>query len=105
MDVLEHVEEYHGSLDEMFRVCRKGVIISTPSRRPEYTNADGSPKNYWHLREWNYEELNEIMRVHGKLEWNMLNGPFNGPFSHSRVLKENTLTLSPFVFNIKNIHN
>ena len=54
VDVIEHVEDYHRLINEMMRVCKKGVFISTPSRRPEYTNKDGSPMNYWHLREWNY---------------------------------------------------
>ncbi|MBK8020932.1 MAG: class I SAM-dependent methyltransferase [Chloroflexi bacterium] len=66
VDVLEHVEDYHRFLDELLRVSRKGVFISTPNRRPEYTNPDGTPKNYWHLREWTYHELDEILRKHSQ---------------------------------------
>ena len=62
VDVLEHVEDYHRFLDELLRVTKKGVFISTPNRRLEYTNFDGTPKNPWHLREWSFEELDEIMR-------------------------------------------
>ncbi len=97
VDVLEHVEDYDRLIDEMLRVSRKGVFLSTPSRRSEFTNRDGTPKNYWHLREWSFEELNEILSHHGTVEWNFLNGPFDGPFTTSRVPIENTLTLSPFV--------
>lgn len=97
VDVLEHVEDFHRFLAELLRVARKGVFISTPNRRPEYTNADGSPKNYWHLREWSFGELDEILRVHGDVDWNFLNGAFEGPFTYSKSVVENTLTLSPFV--------
>jgi SAM-dependent methyltransferase len=97
VDVLEHVENYHRFLDELIRVARKGVFISTPNRRPEYTNSDGTPKNYWHLREWSFEELDEILKQHGNVDWNFLNGPFEGPFIHSKRVEQGTMTLSPFV--------
>ncbi len=98
IDVLEHVKDYDKLLKEMMRVAKKGIFISTPNRRPEYTNKDGTPKNYWHLREWDKAELESILKKYGKLEWNFLNGPFDGPFTLSEHLKENTLTLSPFIF-------
>lgn len=97
VDVLEYVEDYHLFLEELLRVTRKGVFISTPNRRPEYTNPDGTPKNHWHLREWSFEELDEILRKHGSVDWNFQNGPFEGPFTHSKSVVENTLTLSPFL--------
>lgn len=97
VDVLEHVEEYHLFLDELLRVSRKGVFISTPNRRPEYTNPDGSPKNYWHLREWTFGELEVILQQHGKTEWNFLNGPYEGPFSQSKEERIDTIALSPFI--------
>jgi SAM-dependent methyltransferase len=100
VDVLEHVEDYHLLLKEMIRVSRKGIFISTPNRRLEYTNPDGTPKNYWHLREWNFQELDEILCQHGRVEWNFLNGPFEGPFTHSKQVEPNTLTLSPFVYKV-----
>lgn len=100
VEVLEHVEDYHRLLNELLRVSRKGVFISTPNRRPEYTNPDGSPKNHWHLREWSFEELDEILSQHGSVDWNFLNGPFKGPFSHSKRVVDNTLTLSPFIKKI-----
>jgi SAM-dependent methyltransferase len=98
VDVIEHVEDYDKLIDEMLRVCRKGVFISTPNRRPEYTNPDGTPKNIWHLREWSFEEFDKIICTHGKIEWNFLNGPWEGPFTCSNELKPDTLTLSPFIF-------
>jgi 2-polyprenyl-3-methyl-5-hydroxy-6-metoxy-1,4-benzoquinol methylase len=97
VDVLEHVEDYHRFLDELLRVTRKSVLISTPNRRPEYTNPDGTPKNYWHLREWSYEELDEILTQHGKVDWNFLNGPFEGPFTISKTVQDDTLTLTPAI--------
>ena len=103
VDVLEHVQEYDLFLDELLRVTKKGVYISTPNRRPEYMNADGSPKNYWHLREWSAEELDRILSRHGKVEWNFLNGPFDGPFTTSDTLQRDTLTLSPFLHKTTNI--
>jgi 2-polyprenyl-3-methyl-5-hydroxy-6-metoxy-1,4-benzoquinol methylase len=98
VDVIEHVEDYKKLIEEMLRVSKKGVFLSTPNRRPEYTNPDGTPKNYWHLREWSFEEFDEIIRKYGKIDWNFLNGPFEGPFTCSKTVQENTLTLSPFIF-------
>jgi SAM-dependent methyltransferase len=98
VDVIEHVEDYNKLIKEMLRVSKKGVFLSTPNRRPEYTNPDGTPKNYWHLREWNFSEFDEIVRTHGKVDWNFINGPFDGPFSLSNILHENTLALSPFIY-------
>lgn len=99
VDVLEHVEDYHRFLDELLRVSRKGVFISTPNRRPEHTNPDGSPKNYWHLREWSYDELDPILRTHSnRVAWHFLNGPWEGPFTTTTVAMPATQTLSPFIF-------
>ena len=98
VDVIEHVEDYEKLIIEMLRVCRMGVFISTPNRRPEYTNKDGTSKNYWHLREWNFEEFNKIIEKFGKIEWNFLNGPFDGPFTITNVIEKNTLTLTPFIY-------
>ena len=97
VDVLEHVEEYDRLLIELLRITKKGIFISTPNRRPEYTNPDGTPKNHWHLREWSFEELDAILRKHGTVEWNFLNGPFNGPFTTSDQIQNETMTLSPFL--------
>jgi 2-polyprenyl-3-methyl-5-hydroxy-6-metoxy-1,4-benzoquinol methylase len=98
VDVIEHVEDYDRLIREMLRVSRKGVFLSTPNRRPEYTNADGTPKNYWHLREWSFGEFDRICGRHGRVQWNFLNGPFEGPFTISGELRHDTLTLSPFIF-------
>ena len=74
VDVIEHVEDYDRLIKEMLRVSKKGVFLSTPNRRPEYTNRDGSPKNYWHLREWSFEELEMILSKFGRTEWIFING-------------------------------
>lgn len=97
VDVLEHIEDYERSLREMLRVSRKGVFISTPNRRPETTNPDGTPMNYWHRREWSFEELESILVKFGVVEWNFLNGPWEGPFERSDTVKNQTVTLSPFL--------
>lgn len=99
VDVLEHVEDYHRFLDELLRVSRKGVFVSTPNRRPEHTNPDGTPKNHWHLREWIYEELDPILRVHSnQVDWHFLNGPWEGPFTTTAAVMPDTQTLSPFIY-------
>lgn len=98
VDVIEHVEDYDHLIKEMLRVSRKGVFLSTPNRRPEYTNKDGSPKNYWHLREWSFSEFDEIVRKFGQVEWNCINGSYEGPFTISSGVNENTLALSPFIY-------
>lgn len=102
VDVLEHVKDYEEFIIELLRVSKRGVFISTPNRRPEYTNPDGTPMNYWHLREWNLEELNKIIETFGEIDWNFLNGPFSGPFTISNQVSDSSLTLTPFIFkNIK----
>ena len=98
VEVLEHVEDYDRILREMLRVSRRGVLISTPNRRPEYTNPDGTPKNFWHLREWSYEELEAILNKHGQVDWNFLNGLYEGPFTHSKIPAKDTITLTPFIY-------
>lgn len=96
VDVLEHVEDYDAFLDELVRVAKKTVVLDTPNRRPEYTNPDGTPKNYWHLREWKAEELREILKGHKvKTEWRYINGPWDGPFTISDKEQEDTLALLP----------
>jgi len=96
-DVIEHVEDYHRLIKELLRVSKRGVYLNTPNRRPEYTNEDGTPKNYWHLREWSFEEFDKIIKEHCTPDWNFINGPYNGPFTISKTLKEDTLALAPFL--------
>ncbi|MEO8393332.1 MAG: methyltransferase domain-containing protein [Chloroflexota bacterium] len=106
VDVLEHVQEYDAFLDELLRVARKGVLISTPFRRPENTNSDGTPKNYWHLREWVYEELDPILKHHSnQISWHYLNGPFEGPFTTSTTVQPQTFTLTPFIYKPDTSHS
>lgn len=98
IEVLEHVEDYDGLLREMVRVARRAVFITTPNRRPEYTLPNGRPRNYWHLREWNYQELDAIFaRLGLRRDWNLLDGPFEGPFSWAKEASESTLSLCPVI--------
>lgn len=97
VEVLEHVEDYHRFLKEMMRISRRGVYITTPNRRPEFTNPDGTPKNHWHLREWNFDELDTILRAHGSVDWNCVNGPYDGPFTITDTPQADTLDLAPFL--------
>ncbi|HSA37680.1 MAG TPA: class I SAM-dependent methyltransferase [Methanoregula sp.] len=101
VDVIEHVEDFNRLIKEMMRVSRKGVFLSTPNRRPENTNKDGSPKNYWHLREWDYPEFDEIVRKFGSIEWRFINGANEGPFTISTEIDKNTLALAPFIFKVR----
>lgn len=99
IDVIEHVEDYDRLIDEMLRVSKRIVFIQTPNRRPEYTNPDGTPKNYWHLREWSFEEFDQILKKHVvKVDWNFIDGPYNGPFRISKTISKNTLALTPVIY-------
>jgi len=97
IDVIEHVPDYMNLLEEMKRVSNRVILLSTPNRLPENTKSDGMPKNRWHLREWSYEEFNSIIQqipnIH--VDWNFLNGPWEGPFDCTSVVSENTLALTP----------
>jgi len=97
VDVIEHVPNYMALIMEMVRVSRRTVLMSTPNRRPEYTRPDGRPKNYWHLREWSYRELDFILQeIPGvSIYWNFLNGSWSGPFEVSSIVSKNTLALTP----------
>ena len=97
VDVLEHVPDYMGFLQEMVRVSRRVVFVSTPNRRPEYTRRDGRPKNLWHLREWSYEELDLVLcSIEGVcVVWNVIDGPWEGPFVYGSVISQNTMALAP----------
>jgi 2-polyprenyl-3-methyl-5-hydroxy-6-metoxy-1,4-benzoquinol methylase len=97
IDVLEHVPNYIGLIEEMIRVSNRIVIISTPNCRPEYTRPDGKPRNHWHLREWTVDELDSILSGFQNLqvEWNFLDGPWEGPFSTNTLSGPNTLALTP----------
>ena len=98
VDVIEHVENYDAFIDELLRVAKNFVVFSTPNRRPEYTNHNGTPKNYWHLREWSFEELDDILKQHkAAIDWHILNGPWSGPFTITKDLQEDTLALLPIL--------
>lgn len=103
VDVIEHVEDYNRLIKEMLRISKKGIFLSTPNRRSENTNRDGSPKNYWHLREWNFEEFDEIISHFGFVDWNFINGHSDGPFLVSSKISKNTMALSPFIFKNESI--
>lgn len=96
VDVVEHVEDYDKFIDELLRVAKRAVVFGTPNRRPEFTNPDGTPTNYWHLREWSYEEFDKIAKSHTKkVEWTFLDGPWEGPFKIAHKVNKDTLVLLP----------
>lgn len=98
VDVLEHVEDYDAFIKELLRVTKRYVIFGTPNQRPEYTKEDGTPKNPWHLREWKYTELDKIIKAHTKkIEWNFIDGPFEGPFKLRTKPTKDTLVLMPIL--------
>ena len=96
IDVIEHVPEYDAFVAELLRVARRAVLISTPNRRPEFTNDDGTPRNHWHLREWSREELAAILARHpARVEWFHVNGTWEGPHTISTDLRPDAQTLTP----------
>ena len=96
IDVIEHVEHYDAFVDELLRVAKRRVVFGTPNRRAEFTNPDGTPKNYWHLREWSYEELDAILHRHvSQIDWHFVNGAWEGPFTISRTPTDSTQSLVP----------
>lgn len=98
IDVIEHVPDYMRLIINLCKTARRNVIISTPNKQLEYTNKDGRPKNFWHLREWSYEEFDEILKLVGEeYEWNFLNGPWDGPFSVSHFINDDTMALTPAI--------
>ena len=98
IDVIEHIEDYEKLIGEMLRVCKRGVFISTHRIRTEYTNKGGPPDNYLHLLEESFEEFNKILEKFGKIEWNFVNGPDDGPFTQSSMIKPDTVMMSTFIF-------
>jgi 2-polyprenyl-3-methyl-5-hydroxy-6-metoxy-1,4-benzoquinol methylase len=99
VDVVEHVEDYDRFIDELLRVSKRVVFFATPNRRPEYTNPDGTPMNYYHLREWSFQELNKIILGHSKkIKWSFLEGPYDGPFKIKEKASKETLVLMPALF-------
>ena len=98
IDVLEHVERYDDFLKELARVAKKSVVINTPNRRAENTNPDGTPKNYWHLREWSPDELKAILKKNGfAFEFYYINGPPDGPYKVSLSANSTTQSLTPVI--------
>jgi ubiquinone/menaquinone biosynthesis C-methylase UbiE len=98
IDVIEHVPDYMLLMRNLCKVATRNVIISTPNRRPEHMSSDGKPKNFWHIREWSYEEFDQILKKLGeRYEWNFLNGPWGGPFSVSQCINDDTMALAPAI--------
>jgi ubiquinone/menaquinone biosynthesis C-methylase UbiE len=99
IDVLEHVEDYDRFIEELLRVAKRIVMFGTPNRRPENTNPDGSPKNYWHLREWTKTELDKILAKHTKkVVWKFVGGPADGPYKVTDQVLPDTQALLPALF-------
>lgn len=97
IEVIEHVKDYKSLLLELSRVSRRLIFLATPNRRPEYTLPDGQPKNYWHIREWSFRDLDTILQEipNVQIEWNFIDGPWEGPFVCTTAVSEDTLALAP----------
>jgi len=102
IDVIEHVNDFLGLLKEMVRVSRGVVFISTPNRRPEFTQRNGRPRNPWHLREWTYDEFQMVLdQVQGvRIDWYFLVGRWEGPFEVSSTLSSETIALVPVLVRV-----
>jgi 2-polyprenyl-3-methyl-5-hydroxy-6-metoxy-1,4-benzoquinol methylase len=100
IDVIEHVRDYRKFITELVRITKRCLFFSTPNRRKEFTKPDGRPINYWHLREWSYMELNNILSTfqYFTVHWNLINGPINGPFTLSSYPTKDTIALSPVLY-------
>jgi len=100
IDVLEHVKDYSLLLENIYRISRRIVFISTPNRRQENTLPDGRPRNVWHLREWSAEEFHQVLEKSGvqRVEWYYMNGPWEGPFTYSSVIQTDTQALMPVLW-------
>jgi len=100
VEIIEHVEDYKGLLLEMARVSRRLVFISTPNRRPENTLPDGSPKNYWHLREFTKDDLDTILnQITGiRYEQNFLDLSQDGQWRWHDTVSPDTRSLVPVLF-------
>lgn len=97
IDVIEHVPVYQDFLNELIRVTKRVLVISTPNRRIENTRPDGKPKNYWHIREWSPEEFTDIVGQYKlqSCDWNYINGPWEGPFTYSNEPGKDTQAMTP----------
>lgn len=97
VDVIEHVPDYMRLIRELTRVSKRYVFISTPLRRPEYTRSDGRPNNPWHIREWTFAECSAILnRLDAmQIDWNFINGPWEGPFFWSKEVTGDTIAMAP----------
>jgi 2-polyprenyl-3-methyl-5-hydroxy-6-metoxy-1,4-benzoquinol methylase len=102
VDVIEHVPNYLRLIEEMVRVSKNTVLISTPNRRSEYTRRNGRPRNPWHLREWTHEEFQAVLHqvIGVRIEWSFLDGPWGGPFKISSIPSTETISLVPVLFHV-----
>jgi 2-polyprenyl-3-methyl-5-hydroxy-6-metoxy-1,4-benzoquinol methylase len=102
VDVIEHVPNYLGLIEEMVRVSKNTVLISTPNRRPEYTKRSGRPRNPWHLREWTFDEFQAVLHqvIGVRIEWSFLDGPWGGPFKISSTPSTETISLVPVLLHV-----
>lgn len=64
-DVIEHIMEPNALMEWIKRTEARDIIISTPQRdnlkSASNMSVIGPPKNRYHIREWNYEELEKYV--------------------------------------------
>lgn len=86
LEVLEHLDDYHQALSELFRASRKYVLISTPNEplwrilnfvRGKYWRDFGN--TYGHVNHWSRQGLvnlisqyGEIVKVYNPIPWTIV---------------------------------
>lgn len=74
LEVLEHLDDYHAALNELFRVSSKYVLISVPNEplwrilnflRGKYIKNLGNTPG--HINHFNVKNLNNILEKYGKV--------------------------------------
>lgn len=57
-EFLEHIEDYHGVIEEMKRVSRSEVIVTVPIKLP-------NPDHVW--PQWDYKDIESEFGKHGRI--------------------------------------
>jgi hypothetical protein len=61
-DVIEHIPEPNGFINELLKYDFKKIVFSTPDKLHMYSGLHlGMPSNSAHVREWNIPEFNEYL--------------------------------------------